>query len=650
MPASLARPPIGGRVWVPLGRKTVIGMVMGYAEKSNIPRHRLKPIESIIDNESLFSSDLLALSRFASRYYHYPIGQTVLQNLPAALRQGQTLATLLERCPSTQNTTLSSHTASAPPLLTEPQNTALKILTEYPANVYRSHLLFGVTGSGKTEIYLQLTAQRTNEQVLILVPEIGLTPQLLLRFQERFPNQHVLAFHSGLTPKQRLSVWLQAWSGQAHVIVGTRSSVFLPLPHLSLIVVDEEHDASFKQQDSLRYSARDLALYRAQLKQIPIILGSATPSLETYANAQKNKHTLIPLPERAGGSTQPDFRVVDLKKKPLTGGLAPEVIEAIEEKLAAKEQVLIFLNRRGYAPTTLCHTCGTIADCPACDAHLTWHEKEAWLICHHCDRKIHKGLCQQCQALALTPIGYGTERLEGFLKERFKGEILRFDRDNMNTKKKLLASLSLIHENQVQIIIGTQMLAKGHHFPNVTLVVIVDVDQALYSTDFKSQERLAQLITQVSGRAGRGKKPGTVYLQTHQPDHWVLNVLLKEGYARFAECALNDRRGAHLPPYTYSALIHADSKDEVAPFEYLRQVRQILDRIQPETQQKMMDCLGPIAPRLSKLSHYHRAQLLLNTPNRQYLHQMIDALQTQMVSIRVGKTIRMHVEVDPQEI
>jgi primosomal protein N' (replication factor Y) len=514
-------------------------------------------------------------------------------------------------------------------------------------------LLDGVTGSGKTEVYLSVIEQvlARGEQTLVLVPEIGLTPQLVSRFQQRFAVP-IAVLHSGLSDRERLCAWHAARSGEAPIVIGTRSAVFTPFARLGLIILDEEHDASFKQQEGFRYSARDVAVKRAHLKSLPVVLGSATPSLETLHNARQGRYSQLVLPERAGAAQHPDIAVLDVRKQPMFDGLSTALVNAMRRHLDGGGQVLVFLNRRGYAPTLLCHDCGWVATCRRCDAHMTLsyagrngHQR---LRCHHCGaERPADPQCPECQSSELRPVGAGTERLEEALRRLFPDiGIARIDRDTTRRKGALQTLLDGVHDGSSRILVGTQMLAKGHHFPDVTLVGVVDIDQGLFSADFRATERMAQMIVQVAGRAGRAQRPGQVLIQTHHPDHPLLQVLLRDGYAAFAQAALEERRQAQLAPFSHMALLRAEAVDGQLPLQFLEHARQ-----QAEAMGAVgVQLLGPIPAPMERRAGRVRAQLLLQAAHRADLHRLLEPWLQQLEGDKLGRKVRWSIDVDPQEM
>ena len=542
-----------------------------------------------------------------------------------------------------QNSPLNSQ--SHPIQLNQAQQKAVEQVQAQLSN-YAAFLLFGVTASGKTEVYLRLieSVLMQGKQALILVPEIGLTPQTLKRFEDRFKVEIVL-LHSAMTDKQRLQSWLKARNGSAQIIIGTRSALFTPLKSPGIIIIDEEHDKSFRQQQGFRYSARDVALVRAHLENIPILLGSATPSMETLHNVAKQKITQLDLPQKAQASSDLNFRIIDLKQQVLNQGLSNTLIEAIKKHLQQKGQVLLFLNRRGYAPVLLCHECGWSQSCQRCDIHFTYHHQNHFLQCHHCgsSRKAPVA-CHQCHCEQMVPVGIGTERLQEAVSQLFpEAKVARIDRDTTRRKTAMQDFVSSIKSGEVDILIGTQMLAKGHHFPAVTLVGLVDMDGALYSADFRAPEYAAQLITQVSGRAGRADKPGEVLIQTHHAEHPMLQQIIHSGYAEFAKSSLQERREAELPPQAFSAMFQAESPLLNPVKQFLDDVRQILDRYS----NLKVELLGPAPAVYVKKAGKFRYQLFLQTANRNQLHQLLELTLTDIEKLKSAGKVRWRLEVDP---
>jgi primosomal protein N' (replication factor Y) len=508
-------------------------------------------------------------------------------------------------------------------------------------------LLDGITGSGKTEVYLTLIGQviAQGRQALVLVPEIGLTPQALRRFRERLPGA-VAVLHSGLSDGERTRAWLAAARGQVQVILGTRSAVFVPLPNAGLIVVDEEHDSSYKQHEGLRYNARDLAIVRAKALGVPIVLGTATPSLETLANVEAGRYQRLHLDARAGAARLPEFRCIDLRGKVLHDGLAPELIAGLRACLARGEQALIFRNRRGFAPVLHCHGCGWHATCARCDKALTWHRGAARMRCHHCgaEQRVPEK-CPQCGNIHLAGLGLGTERLENSLAELFPHvPVVRIDRETTRRKHAFDELLGSIAPDQPGLLVGTQMLAKGHDLPNLTTVAIVGVDEGLFSIDFRASERLCQLIVQVSGRAGRALKPGTVWLQTHQPDHPLLRGLLRDGYAVAARALLAERRETGLPPYAHLALLRAESSALADVERFLQRALALSES--PDG----VSVLGPMPAPMPRRAGLHRGQLLLSADERSRLHAFLPGWLARVRESAEARRARWSLDVDPIDL
>ncbi|HAS22167.1 MAG TPA: primosomal protein N', partial [Idiomarina loihiensis] len=507
-------------------------------------------------------------------------------------------------------------------------------------------LLEGVTGSGKTEVYLQAMEPvlERGEQVLVLVPEIGLTPQTLQRFKERF-DAPVVMLHSGMSDRERLNTWLDAKHGHAAIIIGTRSAVFTPCQKLGLIVVDEEHDLSYKQQDGFRYHARDIAIKRAALLDIPLVLGSATASLETLNNAVSKRFHWLKLGQRAGGAQMVKHELIDLKQQPIKAGVSKALQEQIQVEIERGNQVLLFLNRRGFAPALMCHECGWLAQCHRCDAFYTVHKAHQQLQCHHCgsQQRIPKQ-CGSCGSTHLISHGVGTEQLEHSLKEMFPGRgVLRIDRDSTRRKGQLDDYLQKATNNEYPLLVGTQMLAKGHHFPHVTLVALLDVDGALYSADFRAAERLGQLYTQVAGRAGREHKAGKVVLQTHHPEHDLIQDLLNNGYSHFALTALAERQQSELPPFSYLALFRGEATDRDSVVQAMTQIQQLMPQVEGAF------LLGPMPALMERKAGRYRYQLLLHCQSRKLRFQLIEHLLPQINALPLLKKVRWSLDIDPQD-
>jgi len=673
---------------------------------------KMRAVHGLIDNIGL-DTDILSLCQWCAAYYHYPLGEVCHLALPSLLRKpvpapersqiSQWCLTPLGEAYSVEafgraskqrelwllvqkhslltpehikhaglhRATLNilmkkgllslAHTATmhSAPLeindnnvtLTQEQADALAHITTDQFNTY---LLDGITGSGKTEVYLQAIAQvlLSGKQALVLVPEIGLTPQTVNRFKQRF-NVAVATLHSGMSDKQRFDIWLDAQQGRVSIIIGTRSAVFTPFPNLGLIIVDEEHDLSYKQQDGVRYSARDTAIVRAQKKGIPIILGSATPSLETLNNAVSGRFTHLHLRQRATKAPLPTIHCVHQED----AELSPGILQSIQSTLDKQQQALVFINRRGYAPTLICQECGWMSECTNCDARMTIHQfqqRNQHLHCHHCGTKAAvPPQCPHCHSSKLHPLGQGTQRSEEALKQHFTNTpILRIDRDSMSKKGELEEALAIINSERPCILVGTQMLAKGHHFANVSLAIVLGLDNSFFSSDFRGTERMAQLLTQVAGRAGReqrkGIHQGTVLLQTQFSDHPHLQQLIQDGYGALALQLLSERHNSDMPPYKYLALIRCHSPSPHLSIQFLHQARQIAQHLPTST--KQLQYLGPLAAPVEKRNNRYHYYLQIKSDSREALHQLLQPLCLQLEQQRINKGLHWLIDVDAQEV
>ncbi len=646
LPEGLTHAQPGMRVQLPFGRRAVVGLILRVSDSTTVPVEKLRDIVSLLDETPLLPASDLRLLEWAADYYHHPIGEVMATALPRLLR------TVRKRKP--KNKAQEDPAASGdvpvtlretPHALSDAQDNAVQVLIK--ASGTSNFLLDGVTGSGKTEVYLQACAATLGAggSVLVLCPEIGLTPQLLARFEQRF-NAPIASLHSGLTDGERARAWQQIASGAARIVIGTRSAVFTPIPGLALIIVDEEHDSSYKQQDGgFRYSARDLALMRGQLQKLPVVLGSATPSLESLRNAQQGRLTLLQLPERAGSAVPPKLVLIDLRARAVHKGFAAQTLEAVRTHLEQGSQVLLFLNRRGYAPSLLCHGCGWVAPCDSCDARMTVHMKRHRLNCHHCgaDTPLPER-CPRC-GHELHPLGAGTERVEETLAELFPGyPIERFDRDVLRAAGELTDAIDRVHSGEARILVGTQMLTKGHHFPDVTLVVVLNADQSLFATDFRAAERLAQTIVQVAGRAGRADRPGEVLIQSQFPDNPLLKTLLEQGYAGFAASALAEREAAHWPPFARIALLRASDTTAAGAMQFLTAARTLLAPpagvvLQP-----------PVPATMARRAGRTHAQMLVESPQRVLLQRFLGEWVPRLAELPAPRSLRWALDVDPLDV
>ena len=631
----------GSRVKVPFGKRELIGLIISTSAKSEFALDDLKRIIEVIDETPVIDASMIKLFKWAASYYCYPLGQVIHNVLPTRVRQGKPL-TIKSSDINPQE--LAKELTPQLQLSDEQEQVKASVLNQSAG--FHCFLLEGVTGSGKTEVYMQLIAEKIKLglQVIMLVPEISLTPQTMQHIQGRFADK-IVAIHSGLTDKQRFIAWTDARLGDADIIIGTRSAIFTPLLRPGLIIIDEEHDSSYKQQEGFRYSARDLGIYRAQLFDIPIILGSATPSLESLHNALSQRYSLLSLNQRAAKAYKPSYSCIDLNGKPLSEGFSEQLLSNIKDHLQRNKQVLIFLNRRGYAPLLQCHDCGWTASCPRCDTSYTLHRNSPELRCHRCEsqRKIVP-TCPSCQSNALMPIGLGTERTEKKLEESFpEVPVFRIDRDTTRNREKLEDTISEINKGQSAILVGTQMLAKGHHFPEVTLVAVLDADAGLFSSDFRGQEFMGQLLTQVAGRSGRGETAGEVIIQTHNSTHPTLRTLINDGYKNFSRSLLEQRNIANLPPFSYQALIRAEASKASLPMSFLQDVK----NSSKGTLTNNIFILGPLPAPMEKRAGRFRFQLLLQSTSRAELHTLLNHLIPVYEALPPARKVRWSIDIDP---
>ena len=701
---------VGARVAVSFGRQNLIGIITEKLDPNEAftGQFKLKAITELLDNEAILDQKVLTLLTWSAQYYQFPIGEVIQSALPTLLRQGRALDILFHQWKviphddpngllkrsqkqydayqilklhphgTTENilnlsgvetatlkalekkglvqcqlephdfTPMPVQLAQMPLTANPDQKQAIEQILK-SLHHYQAFLLDGLTGSGKTEVYLQVMYEvlKQGKQVLVLVPEIGLTPQTVARFKFRF-HCDVALLHSGLNDSKRLQAWQHAQTGKASIVIGTRSAIYTPLPRLGLIILDEEHDLSYKQQEGFRYHARDVALYRGHLQQCPVILGSATPSIDSYHLVESGKLHLLELNQRAGVASLPRMHVIDLKVAKKQHGISQILIEQIRQTLERKEQVLIFLNRRGYAPVLICESCGWQANCPHCDAHFTVHSQPYhYLHCHHCGtiQRLPEH-CPECQQHTLKSLGAGTAKVEEHLNELFPHhDVIRVDRDSTSRVGSWQKIYDRIQQNKPTILLGTQMLAKGHHFPHVTLVAILDIDAGLLSVDIRAPERTAQLIVQVAGRAGRGEHKGNVYLQSLRPDHPMLTTLIEHDYRTVAKQMLAERKIALLPPYRYAALVRVESKDREYSQQFLSEIAQQFRVMATDS----VDIWGPIPAPMERKAGRYRAHMVILSADRAKLHFYLRQWWQQVVHLPRQHQLRLSIDVDPQE-
>ena len=698
----------GIRIIAPFGNRNIVGILIAVKADSDIPSAQLKPIRQILDQAPIFTTAMLSLVTWSAGYYHHPLGDALAYALPTLLRKGKPLEkttetrwklsakgkglpdnalkraakqarllSLLQSKESVNKDDLRTHSirlavvkalatkelitefqatqrspehcmpllAAAPMILNDEQQQALDFISQ--SNDFCTYLLEGITGSGKTEVYLQLIEKQLTkgQQVLVLIPEIGLTPQTFERFKSRF-NCNIALLNSSMSDRDRLQSWQQAKSGDAGIIIGTRSAIFTPIPNLGLIIIDEEHDSSFKQQDGFRYSARDIAIKYAANIGCPIVLGSATPSLETLNNALLGRYQHVQLKHRATGAALPTFTLIDIRHAPMDSGFSPDLLTAIGEQINQGNQVLVFINRRGFSPVFLCHDCGYIAHCNQCDARMTVHFRQQILRCHHCEaRAALPKQCPDCNSSQLDFIGSGTERSEYALQRLFPDSpVIRIDRDTTSRKNAMQTMVTEVQRGEPCILVGTQMLAKGHHFPDVTLVAVIDADGALFSADFRGPEKMAQLLVQVAGRAGREKKPGTVMIQTHQPEHPLITNLLNNNYQDYARQLLAERQLNLMPPFSHLALIRAEADNIEQPELFLGKLRKSISA------DHSGQILGPLPAPMAKKAGQFRAHLLIQSKQRGAIHESIKKLCEMAEQSPLSKKVRWSIDIDPLEI
>jgi len=658
----------GVRVIVSFGRRKMIGVVACSYDKPRIEPDQVREIEEVLSDIEPLPVDWQRMTRFAAGYYQRPLGEVMLPSLPVPLRKvsayqgkasrGGPVARMKKRRAPPAVPELAPDQI---PTLNAEQSDAVEQIVA--SKSHQTFLLHGVTGSGKTEVYLHsaLHYLALGKQILFMVPEINLTPQFEQVLRARLMHQggeDVLAvLHSGLSDGQRLREWLRVSTGQARVLLGTRLSVFTPMPDLGLIIVDEEHDASYKQQDGLRYSARDLAVWRGHDQAIPVVLGSATPSLESWHHAQKERYTCLSLRQRAREVTLPHIRLVDTRRLELQQGLSPQLLEAMEKRLAAKEQVLVFLNRRGYAPVLSCTSCGWVSQCPRCTAYTILHRsgpaaRHHHLQCHHCGYHARvPGKCPDCGDADLRPMGRGTQRLEEYLGECFpQARIARIDADSTRLKGSAQALFAKVHAGEVDILVGTQMVAKGHDFARLGLVGVLNADTMLFAQDFRAPERLFAQLMQVAGRAGRHVAGGEVIVQTDYPEQAVYQALLRHDYTGFARHSLQERESVGLPPFAFQALLTAEAKTIANALGFLEQAKALAQNEFSAYMDMAVTFYDPVPLRVVRVAHVERAQLLVESISRPVLQAFLTAWNPQLAPLASQLRVRCTLEVDPLEI
>ncbi|MPQ59178.1 primosomal protein N' [Duganella sp. FT27W] len=647
-----ARPQVGQLALVQFGSREVTGLIVEVADQTDVPEAKLKDALAVRSQLSPLSPQWLALAGFAADYYQRPLGEVALPGLPKNLRVSTTVA--LDRAIKklAKNEAPHDATPANPPPLNAQQQEAADAIGG--ATGFTPTLLYGVTGSGKTEVYLQACDQvltrEPDAQILILVPEINLTPQLEGNIRARFPGVMLATLHSSLSEGERMLHWLAAHQGRARIVLGTRLAILASLPNLKLIVIDEEHDPSYKQQEGLRYSARDLAVWRAWQLQIPIVLGSATPSLESWHHAQSGRYRKLELRERAvKNAVLPQVKLLDMERDKPKDGLTAQLVAALRLRMERGEQSLLFLNRRGYAPVICCESCGWISECTRCTSFMVLHRPEHRLRCHHCSLELRiPRHCPTCGNVDLQPLGRGTQRVEEGLQALFpEARVLRIDADSTRKKGSAQEAFDTVHRGEVDILIGTQMVAKGHDFKKLTLVGILNPDTALFSQDYRASERLFAQLMQVAGRAGRAGRTengseSEVFIQTRYPQHPLYGAVVNHDYDHFATALLEEREQAALPPYLFQALLRAEARELATALEFLTIAR---------------DCLAhpnitindPIPMTMTRVHNVDRAQLLIESPSRPQLQAFLKQWMDMLRSMKTSR-VKWSLEVDPLDI
>jgi len=664
---------VGTRVIVPFGRRELIGVVVDTPPSADVPEQQVRDVVQVLDDLPPLPAPWLRMVEFAARYYQRPLGEVMLPVLPASLRKvaayqgkraaGGPVQRLDQRREKRKRATHPVATDPAPPALNQEQRQAVEAITA--CQTYQTLLLHGVTGSGKTEVYLHAAAHTLSQgrQVLLLVPEINLTPQfeqsLRARLSAFVQGDAVAILHSGLSEGERLDAWLRVVRGQARILLGTRLAVFTPMSDLGLIIVDEEHDASYKQQEGLRYSARDMAIWRAHDARIPVVLGSATPSLESWHHAQAGQYRVLTLTQRARQVSLPDIQLIDTRRLDLQHGFSPQLLATMTTHLQQGEQALVFLNRRGYAPVLRCGACEWVSQCPRCTAYAVLHRGQGrrhFLQCHHCGYQAPvPRACPACGNQDLQPMGRGTQRVQDSLAEVFpQARIARIDADSTRRKGSAAALFAQVHAGEIDILVGTQMVAKGHDFVRLGLVGVLNADAMLFAHDFRAPERLFAQLMQVAGRAGRHAQGAQVMIQTDYPDHPLYQALLRHDYAGFARQALRERRDAGMPPYAYQALLMAEDRELAQALAFLRAARTQAEQHLPAHTQthpgQGVHLYDPVPLRVVRVAHIERAQLLAESPNRAALQRFLNGWSESLFTLARTHRVRWHLEVDPLEI
>ncbi len=643
VPNKLGKASIGARVLIPFGKKTVVGIVVkrGKQEDKNKTNFIVKPIIDLIDYDPIINSEIMKICFWASDYYEYPLGQVIFSTLPSQLKRG----VVIKDIKVFENQCKRSTTDQLEINLNDEQNSIFKNILQN-VDSFSTSLIHGVTGSGKTEVYVKLAKELIKEkkQVLIIVPEINLTPQTISRFQLYIDN-NIQSYHSGHTVKEKMTTWLGVKNGELDIIIGTRSSIFLPFKCLGLIIIDEEHDSSLKQQEKFRYHARDLSIVRAKNLNIPIVIGSATPSFESLHNTLLEKSRKYNLTKRYHKAELPEITLVDLNKDLPEGGISKFLKDMIAENLDNNKQTLLFIGRRGFSHALTCLECRWISKCKLCESFMTYHKNQKLLKCHHCGNheniSINPGKCKKCN---LVPVGFGTQRIEDKIKELLpKARVARIDSDAISNLKKLNDFINRTKNNEIDIIIGTQMIVKGHDFPNVSLVGIIDIDSGLFNLDFRGLERTAQLIIQVAGRSGRKNEKGHVVIQTRTPGHPLLDTLLSEGYMEFAQKSLLDRKKANLPPYSHLRLVRMSASNRTSAHRFLQEMKCFFST------QKSIFFLGPAEAPISKKNNMYVHQLIVGSKNRVLLKKITQEIRQYIIE-KKPYNIKWSIDVDPIDL